>query len=139
MIKNKLLVIIIGIGLPFAACKSSIKPGDLYGKWEYLKVENTNGADSVRHAELVMEKPYIEFSKNDSLHIWWGGRVLSRGTFKVDGSNIQVKEILPDGNTRSFPFWVSKLTDKDLVFESGGEDGSRVTAVKFTGSLVHVY
>jgi hypothetical protein len=129
MIKTKLFMVIIAL-LLFSSCRTAIKPDDLYGKWRYLKVENTNGADSVRHSELEIEKPYIEFSKNDSMHIWWGGKVLSHGTFKVEGSNIRVKEILADGKTRDFPFWVSKLTDKDLVFESNGEDGSRVTAVK---------
>ena len=130
MLKNKLPVIVTAIVIVLAACKTSIKPDQLYGKWKYLNVESTNGSDSVKHAELEVERPFIEFSKNDSMHIWWGGGVLSRGTFKVEGSYIRVTEILAGGKTRDFPFFVSKLTDKDLIFESAGQDGSRVTAVK---------
>ncbi len=60
----------------------------------------------------------------------WGGKVLSHGKFSIAGHNINYTESLPDGTTRQFPFWVSKLTDKDLVFETTGVDGSRVTAVR---------
>jgi hypothetical protein len=126
-----LLTTIIAL-LAFASCQTAIKPEALYGKWKYIKVENPNShpPDSVKSAELEIEKPYIQFSKNDNLLIWWGGKILSHGTFRLDGSNIRFKEILADGKTREFPFWVSKLTDKDLIFETSGEDGSKVTAVK---------
>jgi uncharacterized membrane protein len=60
----------------------------------------------------------------------WGGKVLSHGKFKTDGKNIRYTETLPDGKTREFPFWVMKLTDKEIVFETMGADGSRVTAVR---------
>ena len=62
--------------------------------------------------------------------MWWGGGLLSHGSYKVSGDSIQYKEILPGGQTRVFPFIVSKLTDKDIVFETTGEDGSLVTAAK---------
>jgi hypothetical protein len=118
--------------LLFASCKSAIKPGDLYGKWKYIKVENPNAnpPDSVTSQELAMQSPYIQFSKNNDLVIIWGGKVLSHGKFKTEGQNIQYTETLPDGKTREFPFWVSILTEKDLIFETRGADGSRVTAVK---------
>ena len=105
----------------------------LYGKWKYVKVENPNARppDSVRSAELQFQAPYISFNKNNSVVIIWGGKVLSHGEFSINGYNIVYKEKLPDGRTRSFQFWVSRLTDKDIVFETKGEDGSRVTAVKF--------
>ena len=103
----------------------------LYGKWNYIKVENPNShpPDSVKSDELKIQKPYILFSK-DSLQMWWGGGLLSRGSFKVSGDTIVYKEILAGGQTRVFPFIVSKLTDKDIVFGTTGEDGSLVTAVK---------
>jgi len=131
MIKINPLTTIIAL-LLFSSCQTAIKPEALYGKWKYIKVENPNShlPDSVKSAELEIEKPYIQFLKNDSLLICWGGKVLSHGTFRLDGSNIRFKEILTDGKTREFPFWVSKLTDKDLIFETSGEDGSKVTAVK---------
>jgi hypothetical protein len=62
--------------------------------------------------------------------IWWGGQVLTHGTYKIDGDKIQFKEIQPGGKIREFPFIVSKLDDKNLVFETKGDEGSKVTAVK---------
>ena len=116
------------------SCKSSISPGELYGKWKYTRVENPNAhpPDSVRGDDLAAQAPYIEFTINSELIIIWGGKVLSHGKFQTDGHNIQYTETMPDGTTRQFPFWVSKLTDKDIVFETKGdsEDKSRVTAVK---------
>lgn len=120
-----------GIICFLTACKPAVTPDKLYGKWDYIKVENPNSnpPDSVSSTELQVQKPYILFFK-DSLLIYWGGKILSRGTFRVDGSNIRYKEILAGGKTRDFPFWVSKLTDNDLVFETTGEDGSKVTAAR---------
>jgi hypothetical protein len=103
----------------------------LYGRWNYVKVENpyAHPPDSVKSDELKIQKPYILFSK-DSVQMWWGGGLLSRGSYKVSGDSIQYKEILPGGQTRVFPFIVTRLTDKDIVFETTGEEGSLVTAVK---------
>jgi hypothetical protein len=131
MIINKLFASAFAL-LLFASCHTAIKPEAIYGKWKYVKVENPNRhpPDSVSSAELAQNSPYIQFSKNDSLLIYWGGKVLSHGTFRLDGSNIRFKEILADGKTREFPFWVSELTDKDLIFETTGEDGSKVTALR---------
>jgi len=114
------------------ACKSSINPDNLYGKWKYIKVVNPNSIppDSVASDDLAAQAPYIQFAKNDSLVIMWGGKVLSRGKFKIDGRNIRYTESLADGKTREFPFWVSKLTDKEIIFETTTQDKSRVTAVK---------
>jgi hypothetical protein len=116
----------------FVSCKSAIKPEELYGKWKYIKVENpyAHPPDSVSNADLATQSPYIQFSKNNTLIIMWGGKMLSHGIFSTDGHNILYKENLANGKTREFPFWVSKLTDKDLIFETKGEDGSRVTAVR---------
>lgn len=116
----------------FSSCGTSVKPENLYGKWKYVKVQNPNSnpPDSVSSEDLAAQAPSIEFSKNNDLVIVWGGKVLSHGKFRTEGQNIQYTETLADGKTRTFPFWVSKLTDKDLVFETKGADGSRVTAVK---------
>jgi hypothetical protein len=119
----------------FVSCKEKIilKKADLYGKWKYLKVENpySHPPDSVTTAELQMQKPYILFTQKDSMQIWWGGGLLSHGSFKVAGDSIRVNEILPDGKTREFPFIVSKISATALVFETTGVDGTRVTAVKY--------
>jgi len=126
------LSIIIAILLFFASCKSSISPEDLYGKWKYIKVENPHATppDSVSSSDLQAQAPYIQFSKNNDLIIMWGGKILSHGKFITDGKNIRYTESLPDGKTREFPFWVMKLTDKEIVFETLGQDGSMVTATK---------
>ena len=115
------------------SCKQKIilSPAQLYGKWNYIKVENPNShpPDSVKSDELKIQKPYLLVSK-DSLQLWWGGGILSKGTYTLAGDSIVYREILPAGQTRVFPFIVSKLTAKDIVFETTGEDGSFVTAVK---------
>lgn len=115
----------------FAGCKSSVKPEDLYGKWKYTKIEHPNAdPPEVPAAQLQSESPSIEFSKDNTYVIMWGGKALSHGTFTTDGMNIRIKETLPDGTTRAFPFWVSELTDKEIVFATLGQDGSKVTAVR---------
>ncbi|RCH56604.1 hypothetical protein DJ568_01725 [Mucilaginibacter hurinus] len=118
--------------LLFSACKSSIKPEALYGRWNYIKVfkPEANPVDSVSRSELEIEKPYIEFGKDNKLLIIWGGKVLSHGTFTTDGDNIHFTEKLEGNQTRTFPFYVSQLTEKIIVFETLGVDGSRVMAVK---------
>ena len=114
------------------SCKSSIKPAELYGKWRYIKVEHptANPPDSLTNAELQAAAPSIEFSKSNQFIINWGGKVLSHGKFTLDGMNILIKEDLTDGTTRNFPFWVTELNDKEIVFETKGDEKSRVTAVK---------
>ncbi len=122
---------IAAVLLFFASCKSAIKPGDLYGKWKYIKIEHPDGDPPVMPAEqLQSQSPSIEFLKNGGFVITWGGRVLSYGKFTTEGRNINIKEDLPDGTTRTFPFWVSELTDKEIIFETTGKDGSKVTAVR---------
>ena len=118
--------------LLFTACKSNIKPGQLYGKWKYIRVQNLKATppDSIRRVDLEEQQPYIIFGKDNSVQILWDGKVLSHGKFTTDGDNIKVKEQFPDGSTREFPFYVSKLDDKTLIFESMGTDGSTVTAMK---------
>ena len=131
MIKQVFYIPILLVICFFAACKPSIKPENLYGKWKYIKIEHPNADPTeMPPAQLQSQSPSIEVSKNNGYIIIWGGKILSRGTFTTDGRNIRIKENLPDGTTREFPFWVSELTDKEIVFETKGEDGSRVTAVR---------
>jgi hypothetical protein len=128
--KNQLIAGAILLSL-LTSCQLSIKPDALYGKWKYVKIENNSIAstNNVTPEQLQSEEPYIKFTK-DSLMIWWGGQVLTHGTYKIDGDKIQFKEIQPGGKIREFPFIVSKLDDKNLVFETKGDEGSKVTAVK---------
>jgi len=118
--------------LLIASCKPALDPADLYGSWKYIKVSNPNQTppDSVGHDELLQDDPSIRFTKDDSLIIVWSGKVLSHGKFTIDHQNISYTEELPGGKSRTFPFYVTKLTDKDMVFETLGEDGTRVTALR---------
>ena len=128
--KNALIAGLILLTL-LTSCQLSIKPESLYGKWKYTKIENNSVANTtnVTPEELEAKSPYIKFTK-DSLLIWWGGKVLSHGSYKIDGDKIQFKEILEGGKIRDFPFIVSQLDDKNLVFSTDGDDGAKVTAIK---------
>src|SRR5882724_10901337 len=108
MLKNYLFTATILLLLSSCKQKIILKKGDLYGKWKYLKVENpySHPPDSVTSAELQIQKPYILFTQKDSMQIWWGGGLLSHGSFKAAGDSIRVKEILADGQTREFSFMV---------------------------------
>lgn len=130
--KNAFFVLAAVLLFVLASCKPAIQPEQLFGKWKYVKVENPNASppDSVNSLELERQAPNILFTKSKNLVITWGGSVLSHGRFTTDGQSILYTESMPDGRKRTFPFWVSKLTDKQLIFETRGTDGSRVTAVK---------
>ena len=123
---------LLSIAICFAACKSSITPDELYGKWKYIKVEHphANPPDSLSADEIKADAPSIEFSRGNQFVIIWGGKTLSHGKFSVQDKNILISEDLPDGTKRNFPFWVSKLTNKEIVFETKGDENSRVTATK---------
>jgi len=113
------------------SCKSAIKPEELYGKWKYIRIEHPNDPlDVIKDADVAAHSPYVQFTKDSALLIMWDGKVLSHGKFIIDGYNINYTESLPDSTTRQFPFWVSKLTDRDLIFETKGQNASRVTAVR---------
>jgi hypothetical protein len=132
MKKHAILMPIGFLFLWIASCKSSISADDLYGKWKYIKVGHPHAdpPDSVRKEDIAYYAPYIQFSANNTLIIMWGGKLLSHGKFSIDGHNINYTESLPDGSTRKFPFWISELTDKEIIFETKGDEGSRVTAIR---------
>lgn len=114
------------------SCTTHVNPEQLYGEWTYIKVENPNSnpPDSVTAAELAQQKPSIIFSKDNDLVIMWGGAKLSSGKFRIDKNMIRYTESLKDGNTREFPFLVSRLNEDQLVFETMEQSGTRVTAIK---------
>lgn len=120
------------IGILFTSCGPSLNSENLTGRWNYIKLEtpNTNPPSEEPDWKLKMDKPSIEFTKNNELTIYWGGKVLSHGTFTIDGKNIHYKQVLADGRSNEFPFHVTEFTGKQMVFETLGKEGSRVTAVK---------
>jgi hypothetical protein len=130
--KNYSLLLFAVVLLLITSCKPSVTTAALTGKWKYVKIEHPNASppDTVKKAELEEAVPYIQFTPEMKYLIVWGGKFLSHGTFTLNGSNMNVKEVLPDGKTRDFVFYVSELTDDKIVFESTGVDGSKVTALR---------
>jgi uncharacterized protein (TIGR03066 family) len=126
------VVVVLLIMLAFAACKPYIDANKLVGRWHYVKVEKAHVdlPDTVSRAELEDAKPYIEFANNGNVTIMWGGKILSHGKYKIDGKNIVYTESLPGGKTRTFPYYVTQFTDKEITFETTDDDGSRVKAIK---------
>ncbi|GAA3957310.1 hypothetical protein [Mucilaginibacter dorajii] len=124
--------LIIPILFCMAACKPSLSVKALTGKWHYAKVAHPNASppDTMKTMDLAEVAPYIQFSPERKWVIVWGGKFLSHGTYTLNGSNMNMTEVLPDGKTRDFVFYVSELTDTNIIFESMGIDGSKVTAVK---------
>lgn len=115
-----------------SACTAALNTDQLYGKWKYVKVgvPDSSPPDTTTRAELEEQKPSIEIKPDGNLTIFWGGKVLSHGTYNLSGKNINYHEALPGGKFRDFPFYVLELTDKQITFETTGEEHSRVTAVK---------
>jgi hypothetical protein len=124
----KFIVALCICSLFFQACSVSVDEKKLTGTWEYIRIENLNPAsqDSTTTADLKMARPFIQFKKNSELQIYWSDKVLSSGTYHVDGSMIRYKEDLSDGQQREFPFLVKKLTDDELIFETMSREGTRV-------------
>lgn len=114
------------------SCTFTLDQQKLVGTWDYVEIESLNpGAeDSTTVADLRKARPYIQFSKDNQLNIFWEGKLLSSGTYRIDGKMIRYKEDLPDGTEREFPFLVSKLSENELVFETMTSEGTRVTAVR---------
>ncbi|WP_448699137.1 hypothetical protein ACFGVR_19470 [Mucilaginibacter sp. AW1-3] len=129
--RKTILFCFIAILFVFTSCKTTIRPEAVVGKWKYIKVGNPysrNPDDTVSSRELAEKAPYITLSPNGELTIVSEGKVLSHGKYQLVGSNIEVAEQLPDGKTRNFPFYISKLTDTEIIFETKEDDAVRVTA-----------
>jgi hypothetical protein len=78
--------------------------------------------------ELADVQPSIKFLKTGELIMIWDGKQLSHGKFRVEGNLIRYTEALPDGTSRQFPFLISKLNDKEIVFETMEQDATRISA-----------
>jgi len=116
--------------LVFASCSNAINEDQLYGRWNYISVENFNPPESLSREELIAQSPSITFSKNNKLVIEWGGKQLSHGTYRMDGKMIRYTESLESGRKREFPFLINELGDKVLVFQTMEQNYTRVKAKK---------
>jgi hypothetical protein len=124
-------LIIICFCLLLGSC-SPVEKDELVGSWDYIQVENLNPSseDITTAGDLQQAKPYIRFTKKNELQIFWSGKLLSSGTFRLEGKMIRYKEDLQEGGQREFPFLVKSLTDNQIVFETMSREGTRVTAVR---------
>jgi len=131
MIKHSFILLAVVL-LFITACKPSVSVTTLTGKWKYVKVEHPNASppDTMKKAELDEVVPYIQFTPEMKFLIVWGGKFLAHGTYTLNGSNMNITEVLPDGKTRNYVFTVSELTESKIVFETIGADGSKVTALR---------
>jgi hypothetical protein len=116
--------------LLLSSCSNAINPEDLYGKWNYTKVDNTNPQDTLPDGELKLQSPAIIFTDKQILIIEWGGKKLSSGKFRMEGKMIRYTEDLPGGQKREFPFLVKSLTEKELIFQTMEQNVTTVTALK---------
>jgi hypothetical protein len=116
--------------LVLASCSNAIDADELYGRWDYIAVENFNPPDSLTKEELIAQAPAILFSKDNKLVIEWGGKQLSHGTYKMDGKMIRYTESLEGGGKREFPFLIKELGEKELVFETMEQNYTRIKAKK---------
>lgn len=112
------------------SCSKNIKSEDLYGRWDYIKVDNLNPQDTLPDGELELQSPAIIFNKNNDLIIEWGGKKLSSGKFRMEGEMIRYTEDLPGGHKREFPFLIKSLTEKELVFQTMEQNVTTITAFR---------
>ena len=112
------------------SCSNTIKPEELYGRWNYVKVDNTNPQDTLPDGELELQSPAIIFNEKQDLIIEWGGKKLSSGKFRMEGKMIRYTEDLPGGQKREFPFLIKSLNEKELVFQTMEQNFTTVTAFK---------
>lgn len=113
-----------------SSCTDNVKPAELYGRWNYVKVDNTNPQDTLPEGELKLQSPAIIFNNKQHLVIEWGGKILSSGKFRIEGKMIRYTEDLPGGQKREFPFLIKSLNEKELVFQTMQQSATTVTAVK---------
>jgi len=121
---------IVAFLIVFSSCSTEIKPEDLYGRWSYIAVENSNPTDSLSKSELIEQAPAIVFSSGNKLVIEWGGKQLSHGTYRMDGKMIRYTESLEGGRKREFPFLIKELEANELVFQTMEQNFTSVKAKK---------
>lgn len=123
-------VFILGLIIMFWGCTPSVEDKDVYGVWQYIKVENPNQGEVTPDEELKENTPSIQFSEGNRLEMIWGGKVLSKGTYHIEYPVINYEENLQENGSRKIKFLIKKLEDDILVFQTMEADAVRVTARK---------
>lgn len=121
-----IVVILIGI----SACTRSLKDEDLYGVWQYVKIENPNQGTVTPDEEVRENDPSIRFSDGNKLEMVWNGEILSHGTYHLQYPLINYREDLKEKGSREIKFLIKKLENDVLVFQTMEADAIRVTARK---------
>lgn len=121
---------ITGLLVISSACTPSVKDVDVYGVWEYTKVENPNQGAVTPDEELKENNPSIRFSEGNKLEMIWAGKVLSEGTYHIEYPVINYEENLKEQGKRKIKFLIKKFEDDILVFQTMEADAVRVTARK---------
>ncbi len=126
---------VIVLMMVIGSCSNAIDADILYGKWDYIAVENFNPPDSIARHEIIKQAPSILFSKGNKLVIEWGGKQISHGTYTMDGKMIRYTEFLEGGIKREFPFLIKELSEKELVFQTMEQNYTLVKAKKNANSF----
>ena len=113
-----------------SACTRSVKDEDVYGVWQYVKVENPNQGEITPDEELKENDPSIRFIEGNKLEMIWGGKVLSEGTYHIEYPVINYEENLKEQGSRKIKFLIKKLEGDIIVFQTMEADAVRVTARK---------
>jgi hypothetical protein len=112
------------------ACKGNVNQQDLFGKWNYISYEYQNKSLNKPYANIALQTPFIVFNKDGSAAIYSSGKVLSKGSYQLDGKIIKYTEVLPDGQKRKIPFLIKELNDKQLIFQTMDAEVKIITAAK---------
>ncbi len=124
-------LVILPIFLSIIACSGSFKEEQLYGKWKYSKVVFTNRSpkDSLTTDEIKFQNADIEFNTDGKAKITSSGKIISSGTYFLDGKIIRYKERLQSGE-REIPFLIKMLNDNQIIFETMEQDVKQIVANK---------
>jgi len=127
-VKTKSLLFVLFCGL--TACVSGIKQEDLLGRWNYVSYEYVNKSLDKPLANIAIQKPYIELSKDGTCKIVSSGKILSQGNYRLENKIIRYTEEFADGQQRAIPFLIKSLTPKELVFQTMDAEVKVITAVR---------
>ena len=128
MVSNLKVFFTVFICCFLLACSTGVKQEDLLGRWNYVSYEYSNKYLDKPLANIAVQKPYIEFTKNGNCKIVSSGKVLSKGSYELENKIIRYTENLPGGQKRAIPFLIQSLTNDELVFQTMDAEVKVITA-----------
>lgn len=81
-------------------------------------------------AELQKKHPYLVITGENKLTIFSEDKVLSEGTYRLEGDIIRYEEVLEGGMKRKIPFLIKKLETNKLTFETMDNNTIQIVAEK---------